>query len=781
MPLLRRLLRHDVFRRGLGGERARVGVAVVFHTGADEERQGDEGDEFDLFRGESHENGLRLGEAAAGTSGNARVCADWLASGGADTQDARMFRRLVLPCSALLYVSSALGQTELEPVVVSARYPDATEVSPFATTTISRAQLERAPAASLDDLLRNEVPGFSLFRRSSSAVANPTAQGANLRNLGPNGAGRVLVLLDGVPQNDPFGGWVYWQRLPPTLLESVSATRGGGAGLFGNSSLGGTLHLSRRTPGIFEGSAMLGERETWEGTVRTGFKSGTVRWGATAHGFDTEGYPVLRADQRGPVDVAADSSAKLFELESSAVLPSGIETTLRASYFEEHRGNGTRLTGNSTEAWDVSAAVRGPAGDFRWEGVVFYQDRWFESQFSSVDETRQTETPSLDQYAVPADSVGFSLTGTWRGGLPLPGADEETSKLLAGLDGRWVQGETRERFRYVENTFLNRRVAGGQQYLLGGFAEQTWQLSPRLTLTLNGRLDYWQLSDGRREEQVIASGASLRDESFDDRDGVVGNGRAGLVWEAVRGVELRLAGYTGYRVPTLNELYRPFRVRNDLTDANPALEPEQLLGAEAGVAWKPVEAFQLSATGFLNRLNDAVGNVTVFQGPGLAPDGTNLPDGGVYRQRQNVEAVTSLGVELEARWQVAPWLRLAAAYQWTDTELHAEQPELDGKTLAQSPAHVVTGSVLWEPHAKWQGLLQARYVSGQYEDDLNSLELAPYAVWDAAVSYAVTEECQVSVMVENLFDRTIETGKTGDGLVSIGAPRLASVRVRWQF
>ena len=65
----------------------------------------------------------------------------------------------------------------------------------------------------LDDALRF-VPGFTLFRRTGSRVANPTAQGVTLRGLGGSGASRALVLDDGMPMNDPFGGWVYWGRVP---------------------------------------------------------------------------------------------------------------------------------------------------------------------------------------------------------------------------------------------------------------------------------------------------------------------------------------------------------------------------------------------------------------------------------------------------------------------------------------------------------------------------------------------------------------------------------------
>jgi outer membrane receptor for Fe3+-dicitrate len=73
--------------------------------------------------------------------------------------------------------------------------------------------LARSPALVIDDQLRR-VPGFSLFRRSSSLYSHPTAQGVSLRGIGPSGASRSLVLWNGIPLNDPYGNWIYFNRLP---------------------------------------------------------------------------------------------------------------------------------------------------------------------------------------------------------------------------------------------------------------------------------------------------------------------------------------------------------------------------------------------------------------------------------------------------------------------------------------------------------------------------------------------------------------------------------------
>src|ERR671929_131193 len=118
-------------------------------------------------------------------------------------------------------------------------------MSPFRIR--SRRRSWSTSAATLDDALR-QVPGFTLFRRTGSRVANPTSQGVSLRGVGASGASRALVLADGIPLNDPFGGWVYWGRVPRASVERIEVLRGGASSLYGSSALGGVVNLITRRP-----------------------------------------------------------------------------------------------------------------------------------------------------------------------------------------------------------------------------------------------------------------------------------------------------------------------------------------------------------------------------------------------------------------------------------------------------------------------------------------------------------------------------------------------------
>ena len=141
-----------------------------------------------------------------------------------------------------------LVTTSEPPAVIStvtvnaARLPPSVGDAAFSIIRLDSADL--ASETRLDQALQ-QAPGVSLFRRTSSAAANPTTQGMSLRSIAPSGAGRALVTLDGVPQNDPFGGWVIWTSLPSEEIEGASIVRGAGAGPYGAGALTGVVALRK--------------------------------------------------------------------------------------------------------------------------------------------------------------------------------------------------------------------------------------------------------------------------------------------------------------------------------------------------------------------------------------------------------------------------------------------------------------------------------------------------------------------------------------------------------
>jgi len=120
-----------------------------------------------------------------------------------------------------------------EAVNVTSSRTDTARVDPTSTVTvISSGDLLTSGPLAIDDALKT-IPGFTLFRRTSSRNSNPTSQGVALRGIGGTSPSRSLVLSDGVPLNDAFGGWVYWDRVSREAIDRVELVRGGASDLTG--------------------------------------------------------------------------------------------------------------------------------------------------------------------------------------------------------------------------------------------------------------------------------------------------------------------------------------------------------------------------------------------------------------------------------------------------------------------------------------------------------------------------------------------------------------------
>ncbi|HEX2862846.1 MAG TPA: TonB-dependent receptor, partial [Lacunisphaera sp.] len=598
-------------------------------------------------------------------------------------------------------------------VVSAARTAEPPDHVPFSTTTLSGEQLRANPASTPDGALRS-VPGFSLFRRSDSLSANPTAQGVSLRGLGPSGASRSLVLLDGVPLNDPFGGWVAWSKVPRESLAGAEVVRGGGASAWGNAALGGIVQLFTETPGAPRGrlAAAYGEFATHsaELAVSQPLGPGTVQ--LLARDFATDGFPLVAPEDRGSLDQAAASEHRWLTGRWRQALASGLQLTATARTYNEDRNNGTPYQRNASRENFASIALGASGPAFAWDAVAYAQDQRFASTFSSVNATRTAETPASNQFAVPATAFGAAWTGVWKSGT-----DARTS---AGLDWRRVRGETREHFTFSAGNFTRERIAGGTQEATGLFALHERSLAPAWRVSLGGRVDFWRESDGHRRETERAAGTTLRDDRYAGRDGVEFSPSAGLVWQPSTGWRVRAAAQHSFRRPTLNELYRPFRVGNVITEANAALGTERVLGAELGVEYAK-DALAVGVTVFRNDLRDAVGNVTLYRGPGSFPIVGFVPAGGLGRQRLNLDRTRVQGLEVSARWSPTSILALTADYLYNDATVRAAAvaPALAGKRLAQVPRHVLALGARWSPAKGFTFTPRARFLDRQFEDDEN--------------------------------------------------------------
>jgi outer membrane receptor protein involved in Fe transport len=602
-------------------------------------------------------------------------------------------------------------------------------VTPAAVTAFDREDLSGSPAGTLDDALR-AIPGFSLFRRSSSRVANPTTQGATLRGLAASGSSRALVLADGVPLNDPVGGWVYWNRVPVVAIDEVTVARGASGDLRGADAIAGVISIQSSRRSGFRALAEAGSHETARGSLFGAWSEGGTDFVVSAEAFTTGGFVLTGEESRGPIDVEARSQHG--SAHGGLGLVSGdSRVMLRGGHFGESRGNGTPLQFNRTRITYAAGTLdRGSRLSVRGHAQI----QRYEQTFSAVAGDRATERLTSEQ-DVGGASIGAAADWTWsgaRGALAVSGA------------GRLVDAELEQVAFAFDGTRQPAQLVAPHQ-ALAALAAQGSLNGRRTSAGAGVRAEMWQSTLDATNRRVFISP------------------RLWGVLAATDRLSLRLSVQSGHRAPTINELYRPFRVGNIVTEANAALQPESARGVEIGASWhRP--GLSLRAIGFWSRVDDAIANVTLSSG--------DL----IVRERQNAARIRAAGVELEAEVRLAPTLVLTAASSLVDSVF--TRGPLEDLRVPQVPelTHALGLQGSWRAlrlSAEW------RYIGDQYDDDRNLFALDPSGNVNARVGWDVRRGIELFAAVENATDADQDVGRTP--IRTVGLPRTSRAGLRILF
>lgn len=666
-----------------------------------------------------------------------------------------------------------------ELIVSALRAPTSVGEVPVNVTTVTREELRLSAAQTLQDVLQ-EVPGLNFRFPFQAGVAHPSWQAVTLRGLGGTAASRTLVLVDGVPLNDPYFGWVRWSQVPVEVIERIEIVRGGATVSWGSQSLAGVVHVITRSGGGggFSASARGGSQSTFRGDAMASF--GDERAGGYVAGelFDSDGYVLTEPSLRGAVDIPSASSHGALRAKVEFQAGDRLRIHAQGNYFDQDKDNATPLRNNTTEAGfgQVGATLSGQDGS-TLAFNTYMQSQSYVNSFSGVEAGRNSEQPSISQ-DVPSSGVGANLV--WQ--KPRLGSHD----LTLGTDILSATGEASERYLFNDGAFTRQRETGGDQTLYGFFIQDRIRLNDRWQVYGGLRFDRWRNASGMRRIVNTVSGDVLTDNAFDDRSGSKLSHNLGILLDASDQVALRGSFYSGLRVPTLNELYKPFRAAgNVVNESNEALEPEQVLGAEVGLDLQPSSSVLIRLTGFWAKVSDAITDVTIQEAEtsGVIQPCGFVAAGGVCRRRDNVGTLRSVGLETEIELRPsAAWL-LAVNHQYNPTEVTDApgRPDLIGNEVQGSPTHRAMLRVGHIDPSTLEVVATARYLGARFDNDLNTGEIAGSFLLDVRFRRQLTSRLSAFASVQNLFDAIAEMSHDANGFIRVGAPRtlIGGLRVRF--
>lgn len=633
--------------------------------------------------------------------------------------------------------------------------------TPASVVVLTRETLETTAAQTPDDVLR-QIPGFTLFRRSSSKTTNPTAQGANLRGLSGSGAARSQVQLDGVSLNDAFGGWTYWTRIPKTAVEQIETLRGGASQFYGDAALSGAINLQTKSFGekpVLRGEISAGTQNTFDGSLFTAFGAGGWNASVSVDAFGTRGYIPTARNERGTVDSEADSRYQNSYLTFEKRFDENTRIFGRGNYFAEQRDNGTILTTNQTRFRQTLFGADYANGNFgAFQFRAFFENQTYDQIFSSVSNNRNAETLSRFQQ-VPSQSAGANLFWTKTFG---------DHAVAASGELRRVRGFSDE-IGYANNRPTAFTGAGGTERAFSFFAQDFWRVTRKLNFNFGARFDAWKNADALSATQTLATNQTIVS-AFADRNESAFSPRIAALYQLNSNFAVVGSYSKSFRAPTLNELYRAFRVGNVLTQANENLRAERAATYEAGLNFLGLNRkFSLRGNFFVTEIENPVVSVTLTAAPNL-----------ITRRRQNVGTTRSRGIEIDTEYAPFRSLKFSAGYLFVSSRVaeFPENPLLIDKFLPQVARRQLTFQAVYRPTAKFAFSAQGRASGAQFEDDLNTLVLRPFFTLDAFASYKF-RKFEVFAAVENVFNSAYDIGLTPNR--SVAAPRFARIGLRFDL
>src|SRR5499427_3467407 len=642
--------------------------------------------------------------------------------------------------------------------------------------------IRQSPAVAVDDVLR-QIPTFSLFTRSSSISSNPTSQGVSLRGIGPSGVSRTLVMLDGMPFNEPFGGWVYWTRVPLEATERIEVVDGPSANVYGNYALGGAISINTAQPSrqLFDVRSQMGNKNSPKFDFFGGDVFGKVGLLVDGSFFRTDGFPVVIENERGAVDDKANDAFKNVNVKGTFTATPNVNGFVRAGYFHEDRDNGKHSTfdgteeGNNTTWKYVSGGVRVVLPDSSGLQANVFGN--FENYFSNF-----LAVPA----ATPARSLGrMSLNQTVptkdTGGMVSWSKSFSKNLLQAGTDWHWVDGESQEDGLNPTNglTVNLQRKSGGTQRNVGAYVQDMIAPVDNLEVTLSARVDSWSNYNAHNTEVNYPSLTPTVNNAptLPGQDDTVVTPRAAAIYHVSDIVSVWGDIGAGFRAPTLNELYRRFSKGTVLTLPNFALGPERLVGGELGVNLEPVRNATIRLTWFNNRVHNPVSNITILT------QGAN-----VTVQRQNLGKTEIQGFQADAEYRLGKW-RFTGGYLFDNATIveNDNNPLLVGKFLQEVPKNRGTYRISFVDPKLAIVTFGMQFVGLQFDtgDDTNTRAVPGYS-YPGLPSYNVSEltitrglgrNVDVFFGAQNLFNEQyiVATLPT-----TIGSPRLVNggIRVR---
>lgn len=607
--------------------------------------------------------------------------------------------------------------------------------APQSVTVLDSEEIMALPFERVEDIVRS-VPGVYNTRHygtQTSGVSNPLT----IRGVGGN---RVLVLVDGVPQNDNFNNaiaWVAWGHIPKEAIERIEIVRGPSSAMYGSEGLGGVIHIITKTPDQAGTTSVRGEAGTADTYAGHGFFSGkTNDLGLMiAGGYEesdgfymteiVEDYNVKRHREAGKV-----LGKVTYDLDDDTLLG------FSALYYDHETGKGRAFFYDDLSLNQYWLNYSRKTGQYAFKGLVYLNQA---DKTAYQDTAKDNYTSLFRREESPAATWGADMQGTFyvgdRGNLTLGAAFKEA---LWDYDDIYVNSPRHE-------------GAEGTQRFLSPFANLDLKFfRERLVVNLGARYDWIETSDGANWDTRPDGGYPAYKNEYDTEKEACFSPKIGLAYHPDDRTTLRFSGGRGFRAPSLFELYK-VHVRaggRSFRYANPDLDPEEIWSYDVGAE---------------RLLTDQLwGRLSVYQSFAEDYIGTRLlnsteKNGKIYNEYMldNISKVDIHGIEAELRWAPVADVTIFGNYTWNESEIKEDDadPFQEGQYLTNDPKHKFhLGTMYQNPRIIDVTVVWNYYIDKYYNVDEITQDTDDFWSLDVGVSRRFFDHMTAYANVENIFN-----------------------------
>jgi outer membrane receptor protein involved in Fe transport len=666
-------------------------------------------------------------------------------------------------------VPSALAQEQMaanqpiEFVTVTATRGATQQDLDVSSTIVTSDQVLEAPEPTIDQIV-NKIPGIYTSQQPSGQL-HPTGQPFSIRGFGTSTNINTLLLVDGIPANDPYFRTVDWSQVPKDSVASIEVIRGGGASsAWGNLAMGGIVDVvtHQAQPGYIL-DVNGGSFNAIDGFASAGFAvADGLDVSVSADGGRTDGYNQTPAQYRNPYMVSTSSQTQDYHL--SAVYQPDNATDLYVSLTHHRIAEYGLVWDIAHNAWETDRFAAGGSralGDSQSANFTL----WYgEGSMFTQNASNPSYSIFTPQNGVPFVSQTETVTYHHVGGSLFYKADWDDFKdIEVGVDGReiWAH-DPLNIFSATKQT--GAITADAKHHFEGVYAQGSWRPTGiPLEVTVGAREDFWQAVDagiaGNFQGSTIAD--TVPNETYDHF-----SPRVGAKYFLPDGLDLRVAAYSDFAAPGMNQMYRSFISGTSYTTFDATLKPQTNFGREVGMDWNG-DDYQLSFTLYDNSLTRFIDYATVENGCALANNycGTAITAlaGGSLHQYVNAGNATLKGGELLGSWKVLDNVSLNGGVSVTDAYLTSSNyttitagviPDPIRQQLGQVPHWMITGGVDWQMTPSLRLSLIGKTFPDYWANTSHTQLNSAATTFDLSGSYRLTDQLQVYLAAQNIFNRT---------------------------